>query len=114
MAERTRQRLEDVLDAISQLELLVVGKKHSDLEIDRFFRAAYERFVEIVSEASRHVPDEMRSKLTDIPWSRIAGIGNHLRHAYHRIDTGILWALMENGDLNRLKIAVLVMLKDID
>ena len=103
MAERTRQRLEDVLDAISQLELLVVGKKHSDLE-----------FVEIVSEASRHVPDEMRSKHTDIPWSRIAGIGNHLRHAYHRIDTGILWALMENGDLNRLKIAVLVMLKDID
>lgn len=56
----------------------------------------------------------MRSKHTDIPWSRIAGIGNHLRHAYHRIDTGILWALMENGDLNRLKIAVLVMLKDID
>ena len=40
MAERTRQRLEDILDAISQLELLVVGKKHSDLEIDRFFRAA--------------------------------------------------------------------------
>ena len=114
MTERTRQRLEDILDAIAQLELLVVGKLKSDLDHDRFFQAAFERFVEIVSEASRHVPVDQRAMHPHIPWTRITAIGNHLRHAYHRVDTGVLWALMENGDLNQLKIAVAALLLEDD
>jgi uncharacterized protein with HEPN domain len=103
MAERARQRLADILDAISQIELLAAGKQQTDLETDRFFRDAFERFVEIVSEASRRMPYAVKSKHPDIPWPRIAAIGNYLRHAYHRVDSGVLWSLLENGDLGKLK-----------
>jgi uncharacterized protein with HEPN domain len=41
-----------------------------------------ERGVEIISEASRHLSDELKARHPKIPWSRVAGIGNILRHEY--------------------------------
>ena len=54
-------------------------------------RLAVERCVEIVSEASRHVPEAQRARFPDVPWPEIAAIGNRLRHEYSRIDDAILW-----------------------
>ena len=50
-----------------------------------------ERCVEVVSEASRHVPAEQKARFPDVPWPEIAAIGNKLRHDYNRIDDVILW-----------------------
>lgn len=57
---------------------------------DPILRAALERFFEIISEASRHVPAEWRAAHPHIPWKQIAGIGNILRHAYDGIDVDTL------------------------
>jgi len=82
MADRTERRLRDMLDAIEQIERMLAEKTLEDLNGDRYLRAAYERFLEILSEASRHVPPDLKDAFPDIPWRRIADIGNHLRHAY--------------------------------
>jgi uncharacterized protein with HEPN domain len=50
-----------------------------------------ERCIEIVSETTRHIPDELKSRYPDIPWSQIAGIGNVLRHDYDLVDDHIIW-----------------------
>ncbi|MBB3978993.1 uncharacterized protein with HEPN domain [Rhizobium azooxidifex] len=71
-----------MLDAIEQIERMLAEKTLEDLNGDRYLRAAYERFLEILSEASRHVPPDLKDAFPDIPWRRIADIGNHLRHAY--------------------------------
>jgi uncharacterized protein with HEPN domain len=49
-----------------------------------------ERCVEIISEASRHLPDGTKSAHTDQPWPEIAAVGNLLRHDYQRIDDLIM------------------------
>jgi uncharacterized protein with HEPN domain len=41
---------------------------------------AVERGLEIISEASRHVPPDLQAPETEIPWRQIAAIGNLLRH----------------------------------
>lgn len=74
-----------------------------DFLSDRFKRAAFERFVEIISEASRHLPDAIKDKHPTIEWRNVADIGNHLRHAYHRADAEILWNLHDKGHLRRLR-----------
>ena len=106
MADRAERRLRDMLDAIEQIEGMLAEKTLEDLNDDRYLRAAYERFLEILSEASRHVPPSLKDAFPDIPWRRIADIGNHLRHAYQQIDTEVLWNIRSGGDLALLRSAV--------
>ncbi|MGV3550072.1 HepT-like ribonuclease domain-containing protein [Rhizobium sp.] len=112
MDERLRYRLLDILDAIDQLEMLFGRLNYAAFIDDRVRRAACERFLETLSEASRHIPDAWKAERTEIPWRQIADMGNHLRHAYHAVDPAILWQIHENGDLDALKAAVEHLLKD--
>ena len=50
-----------------------------------------ERGVEIISEASRHLTDELKTRNPEIPWQKVAGIGNILRHNYESIAAPVLW-----------------------
>ena len=58
-------------------------------------RRAVERGVEIISEASRYIPDELKQQYPHIYWREIAGIGNLLRHEYGRIDDRIMWRVVQ-------------------
>lgn len=106
MGYRMIFRLRDVVDAITQIENLVEDKTFSQVFADRILRAAFERFLEILSEASRHIPTELKEEAPQIAWPEIAAIGNHLRHAYHRVDFEILWRIYEDGELIELRTAV--------
>jgi uncharacterized protein with HEPN domain len=50
-----------------------------------------ERCIEIVSEATRHVPDDIKARYPRIPWRQIAGIGNVRRHNHDIVDVRIIW-----------------------
>ena len=102
MDDRVRQRLLDVIDAIEQIHGLLRDKSRTDFVTDRHMRAAFERYLEIASEASKHIPQEIRDAEPSIPWGNVAGIGNHLRHAYHRVDPDILWNTHADGHLDQL------------
>ena len=62
-----------------------------------------ERGVEIVSEASRHLPDQLKARHPHIPWGKVAGIGNILRHKYESIAAPVMWKLAQ-ADLAALEI----------
>lgn len=95
--------MRDIVDAVDQINALLSEKSFDDLASDRFLKAAFERFLEILSEASRHIPPGLKSSAPEVPWRRIADIGNHLRHAYHHVDVKIIWALHAEGELGRLR-----------
>lgn len=63
-----------------------------------------ERGVEIISEASRHLTDDMKTRHPNIPWPKVAGIGNIMRHNYERIAPDVLWNVARH-DLPPLEIA---------
>jgi uncharacterized protein with HEPN domain len=53
------------------------------------------RGLEIVSEASRHLDAELKARHPEIPWPKVAGIGNVLRHDYERIAPDVIWRLAQ-------------------
>ena len=52
---------------------------------------AVTRCLEIISEASRRLPDELKARYAYVPWRQIAGSGNFYRHDYEDVLPGILW-----------------------
>jgi uncharacterized protein with HEPN domain len=64
-----------------------------------------QRAIEIISEASRRLPDELKGYHPEIRWRSIAGIGNVLRHEYHSIADRLIWNVIHH-ELPQLKIAI--------
>jgi len=53
------------------------------------------RGIEIISEASR-LPDALEARHPDIPWPKVAGIGNLLRHDYEHPAHDVLWRVVRD------------------
>jgi uncharacterized protein with HEPN domain len=90
MARSPDPALSDILDAIANIERVLAGKIFHDFEGDWLLRRGVERGIEIISEASRRIPPELRAIRPEIPWTDIASIGNILRHKYHSISMPII------------------------
>jgi uncharacterized protein with HEPN domain len=84
-------RLYHLMEAITTIEQILKLKTIQDYEKDPVLQAAVERFLERICEASRYIPNEVRS--ADIPWRRMVDFGNLLRHAYHSIDPRTVWQI---------------------
>ena len=85
-------RLSDILDNIDAVEM-IEGNDLGGYRRDMKLRRAIERCVEIISEASRHVPPQLKADYPDQPRNEIASIGNLLRHRYDRMDDLIMWKI---------------------
>jgi uncharacterized protein with HEPN domain len=55
-----------------------------------------ERGIEIISEASRRLSDDLKARHPEIPWPKVAGIGNVLRHNYEDVSAPIMWKLVQD------------------
>jgi uncharacterized protein with HEPN domain len=104
-------RLHHILEAIEEIEQALAGKDAEQFAQDRLVRVAVERLLEIISEASRHLPQEVKARAAHIAWRRMADLGNRLRHAYHRVDAGIVWEIHSN-DLPPLKAFIVQILRE--
>jgi uncharacterized protein with HEPN domain len=102
-----------ILDAIANIETDTAGYNFERFRADRRARQLVERNLEILSEASRRLPKELKEYEAHIPWRAIAGIGNVLRHDYHETYPTVLWDTC-NKDLKPLKDAVERIEKRID
>jgi len=88
---RRASALRDILENIDAARRFVTG-----LDFDKFVENqekiyAVTRALEIVSEASRHIPDDIRSRHPAIAWQQIKAAGNIYRHEYRGIDLRIVW-----------------------
>ncbi|MEX0851808.1 MAG: HepT-like ribonuclease domain-containing protein [Bauldia sp.] len=110
MASRPVIRLQHIKQSIDDIRKLLDGKAEDDLRSQPVKRAALERFLEIISEASRHLPQEWKDALgADVPWPKIAAFGNVLRHVYDNVEVSVLWSVYVN-DLGPLEAAIDAML----
>ena len=81
--------------------ILLARRFVTDLSFDQFRNSdlhvyAVTRALEIVSEASRRLPDGFRGKHSSLPWKRIMGIGNILRHDYDNVVETVVWSVVHD------------------
>jgi uncharacterized protein with HEPN domain len=84
------ERLRDILEAIAAIE------RHSDcekraFERDELLQTWFVRHLQIIGEAAKGIPEEIRTLAPEIPWHQIAGMRNVLVHGYFEIDTDLVW-----------------------
>ena len=74
------------------IETFVSGMNFEAFRGDLKTIAAVERKLQIVSEAAVRLGSEAERRCPGLPWRDIRGIGNHLRHAYERVDLEQIWS----------------------
>jgi uncharacterized protein with HEPN domain len=89
-------RLTDIVEAIELIRDEMAGVTLAAFEHDRRKRWLVERGIEIISEASRRLTTEMKNRHPEIPWPKVAGIGNVLRHEYEDVAHDVLWHVVQN------------------
>ena len=112
VVREVRHFVNDIKEATSVIVTAVEGKTLEDYKSDIILRLALERAVEIISEASRHIPEHLKATRPEVPWSRVRGIGNVLRHEYHGLPDKIIWGVIQD-EIPRLRVAIDAMLDDL-
>lgn len=55
------------------------------------------RALEIIGEAAKNVPEDIRQKYPSVPWKDLAGIRDKLIHAYFGVDLEVVWLSVKEG-----------------
>ena len=96
-----RERLQDILEAIDHIERYT-ARGREVFEQDELIQNWFIRHLQIISEAARGLPQEMRDRTSQVPWSKITGVRHILVHEYFEIDKDVVWSVVV-GDLPHLK-----------
>lgn len=91
------ERLGDIATSIGKIRRFLEGKSFADFSTDALVHDAVVRNLEIISEASRHIGEELKAQMPEVPWRKVADMGNWLRHAYEKTEDKILWDTIEEG-----------------
>ena len=90
-----RDFLNDIVSAIRSIMVFVGGMALDAYLSDEKTRYAVMRGYEIMGEAVRHLPDELKKANADIPWTTMAAMRNRIVHGYFGIDDTILYTTIE-------------------
>jgi len=103
--------VEDILDAMNKAEALLAGVSYSQFESDYRINFAVVRALEIIGEATKRLPDDLRQRYPDIPWKGMAGMRDRIIHGYDDVDLEIVWDVVKR-DIPQIKPKIEGILED--
>ena len=105
--------LEHILESINLIEEYAKGKTKNDFLKLISLQDMIIRRLEIIGEAVKNLPQEIKDKYIDVPWKKIAGMRDKLIHEYFGIDIEFTWGVIEK-DLPYLKKRIIEIKKNLE
>jgi uncharacterized protein with HEPN domain len=88
--------LDDILDAIVQIRDYTKGLDFAAFERDSKTRDAVVRNLEIISDASRRLPDHAKALAPEIEWRKLLALRSFLNHECFGISLPVVWDIVQN------------------
>ncbi len=88
-------RIEDTLQAVERIRTYVEKLDYETFANDQLTIDAVLRNLEIIGEASRHIPEETRKEYPSLPWNEMRAMRNFLSHGYFLVDYSIVWKTVQ-------------------
>jgi uncharacterized protein with HEPN domain len=105
--------LQDIVDAANKAEHFVKGQDFESFVANDEKVFAVIRALEIIGEAAKQVPDDVRARYPDVPWREMAGLRDVLIHQYFGVQLNRIWTTLHE-DLPRVRDSVQRILSDFD
>jgi len=70
---------------------------------------AVARNLQVIGEATKRLPGDLRAKFADVPWRKMAGLRDVIAHDYFGIDVTLVWDIVQRDvPLARMKVAAIL------
>jgi len=88
--------LHDIIENIGEAEGFIAGMTYEEFIGDKKTVNAAIRSIEVIGEAAKHVPEDIRAKRPDVPWKDMAGMRDKCIHDYVGIDYEVVWTAVRD------------------
>ena len=105
--------LEDILESIGRIEKYAKNINREALGENSDIQDAIAYRLEVIGEAAKHIPREIRDKYPQIPWQEVARTRDKIIHHHFELDLNEIWDIIQH-DLVPLKEQIKVVLEELD
>jgi uncharacterized protein with HEPN domain len=105
--------VQDIIEAMGKAVDFVKGISFEEFVQDDKTAFAVVRALEIIGEAVKNIPDEVREKHPEIPWKGMSGMRNKVIHEYFGVDFGLIWKTIKER-IPQLKPLLNKLLEDLE
>jgi uncharacterized protein with HEPN domain len=101
-----------ILECIEIIERYIRNTKKSSFMKSIQKQDAVIRRIEVIGEATKHLPKEIKDRYSTVPWQKIAGMRDMLIHEYFGVDLELTWNVATK-DIPRLKKEILRLMHEL-
>lgn len=105
--------VKDIVDAITKIESYIKDLDYNTFAQNSMIIDAVIRNLEIIGEATKNIPDDVKKRYQGIPWKRMIGLRNIVIHEYFGVDLDNIWKII-NENIPAVKPDILKILDELE